>query len=227
MTPARSNPQRRQKTPWRTESIPKDCLKAAESLQEFAWLEQFYLAGGTALALTLGHRISVDLDFFSETNQLRPNERHRIISDLTRIGAKIQDESEGTVHAVLGNTAVSFFRYGYPCVRPLKRWKNIGVADPADIGLMKLGAVMGRGSKKDFYDLYALLHGGYELPQLLRLSRKKFKGHADFPFQALKALVYFDDADSETAPRMTENVPWTSVKMHIQKEVHKASRLYR
>src|SRR5438874_2403953 len=84
---------------WKTEAIPSGCLKAAQALDSLPWLKDFYLAGGTALALYYGHRLSVDLDFFSPKNDLGFTEREAILESLRSIGSEIEEEKNGTVHA--------------------------------------------------------------------------------------------------------------------------------
>lgn len=204
---------------WKTEALTKDCLEAAHSLQEQPWLKSFYLAGGTALALWYGHRISVDLDFFSESNPLQFVERQTLIQGLKKIGAEIEEEKDGTVHALCGPTHLSFFKYSYSLFKPTKLWNSIPVADPLDIGLMKIGAIIGRGSKKDFYDLATILERDYSLKKLFRYSEKKFQGHRDFRFQAVRALIYFDDAEQEPAPKLIDGKSWEEIKIFFENEV--------
>ncbi len=202
------------------EALPKQGRDTAGKLGRLPWLEDFYLAGGTALALLFGHRISVDLDFFSQKNTLGFSERQRAVADLISLRAQIEEEKEGTVHIRCQNTHVSFFRYAYPLLRPTTRWEGLQIAHPEDIALMKMGAIIGRGSKKDFFDLYVLLHeGGLSLPKLFRRSKKKFEGSRDFQLQALRAMVYFDDAEREPDPRLIKKLSWPEVKRFFEREV--------
>lgn len=211
---------------WKTEAIPKGCLQAAQALDPLPWLGDFYLAGGTALALTFGHRLSVDLDFFSTTNPLDFSARPPILESLRDLGARIEEEKEGTLHARLKGTHLSFFRYRYPLLRGLRRWKHLRIAHPIDIGLMKLGAIVGRGSKKDFVDLYEILNNGVSLSQLLRLAPKKFPGSLDFKVQALRALVYFADADQEPDLLSRQRLSWPAVKRFLETEVRSLSKAF-
>lgn len=209
---------------WRTDAVTKPCLDAAAGLSALPWLRQFYLAGGTALALYYGHRISVDLDFFSDTNALGFAERQRCLKDLIALKAVIEEEKDGTLHARYKKTHISFFRYTYPLLREKNEWIKIPMANPDDIALMKVGAIIGRGSKKDFFDLHRYLQEKTSLSKLLKMSKKKFRGTLDFPLQAMRAMVYFNDAEYEPDPRMLTKVSWPEVKRFFEKEVRSIAR---
>jgi len=206
---------------WHEEAVPSGCRETADRLKSFPPLGEFYLAGGTAVALYYGHRISVDLDFFSGSNSLDFSRRQELISGLNKLGIEIAEEKEGTLHARHGQTHLSLFRYSYPTLRPLRRWNSIQVAHPIDIALMKVGAIIGRGSRKDFIDLYLILQNEISIEKLLRLSKKKFKGVRDLVFQACKALVYFQDAETEPPLRMLATISWKAVKDFFETEVRK------
>jgi hypothetical protein len=121
-------------------------------------LRPFYLGGGTALALRLGHRISQDLDLFANIETLDDSVRRSIVEEL-RKGHSVnllQDSPLGLVLEVDGQ-AVSFFSYGYPLLQPTELVSGVQVAGILDIGLMKLDAIAGRGMRKDFYDLYFIV----------------------------------------------------------------------
>jgi hypothetical protein len=212
---------------WHAEALPKGCLDGAQKLRSFSWLTEFYLAGGTALALHYGHRVSVDLDFFSPTNDLGLAGRDPILEGLESIRAGIEEQKDGTIHARLGKTHISFFRYRYPLLRPPTVWKGIRIAGTTDIGLMKVGAIIGRGSKKDFVDLYTILKKSMPLSKLLRLSPRKFGAGQDFLLQAYRAMVYFADADREPMPRLLAAISWDEVKRFFESEVRKLARPFR
>jgi len=212
---------------WHAACLPKGCRDGAQALKGFAWLKEFYLAGGTALALHYGHRLSVDLDFFSPTNDLGLTGREPLLKDLEGIGATIEEQKDGTIHARLGKTHVSFFRYHYPLIQPPALWQGIRIAGIHDIGLMKIGAIIGRGSKKDFIDLYAILKKDASLPKLLRLARRKFGSGEEFPLQAFRALVYFADAEREPTPRILAKITWDEVKRYFENKIRKSASPFR
>jgi len=212
---------------WRTDALTPGCLKSAQKLKTFPWLKDFYLAGGTALALRYSHRVSVDLDFFSRQNALDWGGREPLLESLESLGSAMEEQKDGTIHARHGTTHVSFSRYRYPLLAPLARWDGIAVAAPLDIGLMKIGAIIGRGSKKDFMDLYVLAQNGPTLSTLLRAAPKKFSAGADFTLQACRALVYFKDAEEEPSLKMLRPVSWPEVKRFFEAEVRRLSHAYK
>lgn len=205
--------------PWKIQALTPGCQRTARQLGRLTALRPFYLAGGTALALWYGHRLSVDLDFFSCANPLGFTERHLLMEELRGVQGTLEEEKEGTIHVQLKGTHVSFFRYRYPLLRPFGTWEGLSVAHPIDIGLMKLGAIIGRGSKKDFWDLYMILQKELSLRQLLRLARKKFKDTPTLALQAYRALVYFQDADQEPMPKLFLPFSWPQVKHFFESEV--------
>ncbi|OGR58632.1 MAG: hypothetical protein A2X36_00570 [Elusimicrobia bacterium GWA2_69_24] len=179
----------------------------------------FYLAGGTALALRLGHRVSLDLDLFSDRNALGAAERQALLRGLTASGpVKIREEKDGTCHLDLGGTSVSLFHYAYPALGRCERWSGLAVASLDDIAAMKLSAVLGRGSKKDFIDLHELCRR-LGLERVMKAGGRKFSRHRDFPLQAARALVYFEDADKEAMPRMLASTTWEEVKSYFARAI--------
>ena len=209
---------------WHLESLTPGCRETARRLGESPRMGAFYLAGGTALALAYGHRVSVDLDFFSSTNPLGFVERQALLEDFRKCGMEVEEEKDGTVHGRHKATHVSFFRYPNPLLRPVRLWDRLRVAHPVDIGLMKLGAIIGRGSRKDFIDLYFILERELSLARLLRLIPRKFPGRRDVRVQALRALVYFADADAEPPPKVAASLSWARVKAFFEREVRSLAR---
>lgn len=204
---------------WREEVLDEAGLAAAARLAEAA--EGFQLAGGTALALRLGHRVSLDLDLFSAENSLGGEQRRALLDALKASGPlKIKDEKDGTCHLDLGGTAVSLFHYDYPVLARPQRWRGLELASLEDIAAMKLSAVLGRGSKRDFIDLHELcLKMG--LKRVMSTAGRKFPRHEDFPLQAARALVYFEDAEKEPMPRMLGPATWDGVRAYFEAAVPK------
>ncbi|MBI4226826.1 MAG: nucleotidyl transferase AbiEii/AbiGii toxin family protein [Candidatus Omnitrophica bacterium] len=187
--------------------------------------QDFYLAGGTGLALRLRHRRSVDLDFFSRTNRLAFEERRDLHARLRRLPDWVVVETKhGTLHGTVGRTRISFFHYDAPLLKPPVRWKAVRIASLEDIGVMKLGAIIGRGSRKDFVDLYVICRR-IPLRRLLALGPRKFTRSRDFTLQALKALSYFQDAEREPAITMRPPVAWSEITAFFQREVRKLTGL--
>lgn len=180
--------------------------------------QEFYLAGGTGLALLINHRRSVDLDFFSRKNRLDFEGRRQLLSRLRSISGWNQVEAkEGTLHGRIGRVKVSFFWYDLPLIRPMIRRGKLQIASLEDIGLMKVGAIIGRGSRKDFVDVYAVCQK-IPLKALLAHAGRKFKDSRDFTLQAMKALDFFEDAERE--PLLTEVAwSWPQVKVFFEVQV--------
>ena len=188
------------------------------------WVKDFYLAGGTALALQLGHCTSVDFDFFSPTNPVLTGWRERAIADLESRGKmEIQSQNDGTLLLRFDDVPMSFFHYPYPFIAPPTTVDNLQIASVLDIGLMKIAAIIGRGRKRDFVDLYFIAQD-IPLTELLDQSLQKFPNVRDFPLQAARALVYFADAEQDKMPRMFQQVQWSRVKKYFEREVARISK---
>ena len=174
----------------------------------------FYLAGGTALAIHLAHRISVDLDWFTQ----RPFADGMLLAQAIRasnVDLEIEQVSPGTLHGEIQGVRVIFLHYQYPMLQPVKIWDetNCPLASLEDLACMKLSALAQRGARKDFCDLYALGKKAFSLQDMLGFYRKKF----NIPDigSVLYGLVYFDDAESERMPRMLWDVNWREIKNTI------------
>lgn len=155
---------------------------------------EFYLAGGTGLALQLGHRRSADFDFFSQQPGLGMNVRNWFSNHPAFV---LRDADADTVHAELDSTKVSFIgAYRYPRVEPAVNAEGLRLAGVADIGLMKLLAITHRATVRDYVDLAAILRDRISLDALLQLSLKKY-GNRFNRMVPLKALVSFQDLDEE------------------------------
>ena len=183
-------------------------------------LERWTLAGGTGLALQLGHRYSEDLDFFNaeafETDPLIER-----LSDVEPLS--IQSRSSETLHVVMGGLRVSFLGMQAPLVYPSTRYRGLMLADPRDIAIMKLVAIGGHGSRKDFVDLYFFLQAGGSLESTLELTHRRFHRIDYNEYHLLKSLVYFEDAEAEPMPRMLREASWTAIKKTITAEVRRLS----
>ena len=183
-------------------------------------LETWTLAGGTGLALQLGHRYSEDLDFFSS----EAFEADALIKRLSNVGPlSIQSRSSATLHAVLESLRVSFLGMEAPLVYPGTPYRGLTLADPRDVAVMKLVAIGGRGSRKDFVDLYFYLQAGGSLESTLALARRRFQRIDYNEYHLLKSLVYFEDAETEPLPRMLRKASWPAIKKRIVAEVQRLS----
>ena len=197
----------------RWEAVTAGTRNLLAVLGQLPMLRPFYLAGGTALALRLGHRISQHLDLFAKIETLDDILRHTLIQSLSREHSinLLQDSPLGLVLEVDG-LAVSFFSYGYPLLGSTDEVNGIQIADLLDIGLMKLDAIAGRGMRKDFYDLY-FIASKISLDELFARGVDKYPQTRGFGVRVLTALVDFDIADQQEEPRLLQPVGWTQVKL--------------
>lgn len=171
---------------------------------------RFYLAGGTALSLQIGHRLSVDLDFFSSTEDI-PSARELIERTLNPFQTMLADSSWGNLVYLVNDVRVGFYGYGYPLVAPLIVAEDIRLASIEDIGLMKFDALLARASRKDFYDLYFICKS-HSLRELLDKAPQKYPSVRDFEVQVVKRFVFFENAENETNPVLLNEIDWQSVK---------------
>ncbi len=199
------------------ETINSATKRVWEKIVENSLAKDFYLVGGTALAIQMGHRESIDLDWFGkgDFDVKRLKEK---LSDLGEL--RIEAEEESTLHASLDRVKVTFLSYSYPLIFPLIDFEGGFLADKRDIATMKLDAISSRGSKKDFVDLYFLLKE-YSLGELLGLFERKYRGIKYNQLHLIKSLTYFKDAEEEPLPKMIQKVSWEGVKSTIQREVKK------
>jgi len=210
------------------EVLPEEARQVLKLLAGQPWVPDFYLAGGTGLALQIGHRISVDLDLFSASDSLSFESRSRIVSSLEGAAGQgrftVDQEKEGTLDVRLHGIGISLFHYTYPLVAPLVPiLGGLKAASLEDIGLMKIAGIIGRGSKRDFLDLY-FVGRSIPLKQLLELGATKFPHVRDFAPQAARALVYFEDAEGQRMPKMLQPVTWEEVKRYFLQEIGQMSR---
>lgn len=197
--------------------LPAEQVKLFHFLSGQSWLEKFYLAGGTSLALQIGHRESIDFDFFT-LDHFNTSEIKEILSDLGNY--EPLTEANNTLYAILNDVRISFFRYKYPLVQPPHRENYMSMASILDVGLMKLEAIAGRGAKKDFIDLFFILKK-FPMNELLENYEKKYGVSAHNHYHLMKSLSYFEDAEKERMPVMYEKVTWEQVKKMISTEIKK------
>jgi predicted nucleotidyltransferase component of viral defense system len=199
------------------ETLPDHVQRLLKQLGQFPTVAPFYLAGGSAVALHLGHRISVDLDFFTAQDDYVAGP---LIQDLQSVGhLVIRQQSPGTLNATLEETHVSFFVYPYPLLEELNTLWGVQVAGLSDLALMKLAAIGQRGRKRDFIDLYHICHSGYALHNLLSQMPAKFPKVTYPSYHVLRSLAYFADAEADPMPLMLAPLDWAEVKRFFEREV--------
>ena len=189
---------------------------ALERMAPFLSSQGWYLGGGTALALILGHRRSVDLDWFTDEKLADPQGWVLRMQD-AGVTLIVRSVERGTVHGTVRGVKVSLFEYRYPLLQPLLNWPKMkcSLASLDDLACMKLSAVAQRGSKKDFIDVFALIQKHKPLCELLQLYQEKYAVQDIGPL--LYGLTYFDDANKERTPRMVWRVSWPDIKKTIER----------
>lgn len=200
-------------------AVSEKTIKDLEILKKAGALKGFYLAGGTGLAFLLNHRESHDLDFFSQSAFNEP----RLAEHLQKIGQfSLEKKEEGTLRGLFENTILSFFHYPYPLLEELKFIDGIPIASLTDIACMKIDAISSRGTKRDFVDVYAIIHQGkIKLSDLLDAFAKKY-GSLDYNLEHVKkSLVYFEDAENDPMPDMLLPLNWKTVKDYFISEIKK------
>lgn len=199
---------------WHREVITGPTEATLGALRDARLLDQFYLAGGTGLALQIGHRLSHDLDFFA--NDLFDEEI--LLQRVQKLeGFSLTAKAPHTIHASIRGTKVSFLGYTYPLLFPTARFLDVAVADPRDIACMKFSAIASRGTKRDFVDLY-LSAKRFGLADLLQLFERKYEQAKYQKIHLLKSLAFFEDAEKDPMPDMLVPLDWNDVKQFFLRE---------
>lgn len=177
-----------------------------------------YLAGGTALALILGHRQSVDLDWFC-ADHFDPEQLARQLSSLKTF--ETSDAAKGKLHGIFGGMRLTWLNYPNPLLDDFITTADmpaLKLASLKDIAVMKLAALSHRGSAKDFVDLYVLAKHNISLRQIIKDMPSKFPGKKINNYHIIKSLSYFDDAENEPLPKMFIEFDWQSLKNFFLEE---------
>lgn len=190
------------------------------------WGPDFYLAGSAALAAYLGHRAVGNIDLMGAVNRLNGAERKTLLADLLEMDPDLRVETahDGYMFVRTGGDgiALKFFHYPYPLVEPLEELDGMAVVSAVDLGLMKLGAIIGRARRRDFVDLY-LLCRRLPLADLLRRAADKYGHVRDFPVQALKGLADRPLVPDEPMPPLHKPLSWEEVERWIDEQVRRLS----
>lgn len=200
-----------------TYAVPARTLDLLKLLASQPCLREFYLVGGTSLALQIGHRLSYDLDFFAATNSNLDNIENEL---LLLPGMIMKSRSNYALFLELENIKIDVLNYPYPFISPPIIMENIKLASKEDIVAMKLKTIMNRGAKRDFYDIYFLLEE-FTVEQMLALFERKYQNIEVLAIY--KSLGYFEDAEEQENPVLLKNksLTWQQVKQRIIKETAK------
>jgi Nucleotidyl transferase AbiEii toxin, Type IV TA system len=208
------------------EALTATTLQAYRQVTKLPFIRNFYLAGGTGLALHLGHRFSIDLDLFSpESTAVGPDQRDTLRVLLQDPTLNITYDTDGTFAVVWREVGISFFRLVlYPLVQKPLLLEGVPLATLAEIGAMKLAAIIDRGARKDLVDLYYILQN-ISLEEIFQLAAIKYAHVHSFPVSSVRALAYFTDADALPMPRMLDRTPWTKMKNFLEHQAMEAGRM--
>lgn len=196
-------------------TIDTKTLELLRTLQKIRIFSELRLVGGTALALQLGHRKSIDIDLFG---CLKADNFELSETLLQFKEVKLLTKTKNINIYLIDGIKVDIVSYPYPWLDKPFILDNILMADQKDIAAMKLSAITNRGRKKDFIDLYFLLQI-YSFHDMLNFYSQKFNDGS--VLLVLKSLTYFDDADMEESPVMLNQVKWEKIKSYIVNQLNK------
>lgn len=201
-------------------TLPKDTKKALDFLSTQEWLRKtdWYLAGGTALALQAGHRRSIDLDFFIK------DARFDNVDLLSRISLRdnleIDLSKDNTIFAKLLGSKISFIAYPFflPQQKPLW-YGSVRILNKIDIAVMKIVAISQRGRKRDFFDLYWCVKNIEPLEAIIKRLPQQYPSVAHNYHHILKSMMYFEDAENDLDPEIFFKASWKEVKDFFNREI--------
>jgi predicted nucleotidyltransferase component of viral defense system len=193
------------------DAVPAGTMDILEHFANLSCMKDFYLVGGTSLALQIGHRLSIDLDFFSDTKK----DLLVIENELMFIeGIKLKNSSNYALFLEYKGVKIDIINYPYTFISEPIIYNGINLCHIDDICAMKLKTAMNRGAKKDFYDIYFLLQQT-TLSKMFELFEKKYANIT--PIAILKSLTYFEDAEETETPVLLKekSLTWEQVKKSI------------
>lgn len=198
-------------------TVDQGTLELLKSLMQQPFLSDYNLVGGTALALQLGHRKSIDLDLFTSMDIDTINLKNQLeqIYKISDVASNKNGLSLFIEYPEKSNNMVKvdFVKYQYGLLRELIVIDGIRLLSIEDIIPMKLSAAANRGTKKDFFDLYFLLQV-YSLKEMMKLFEQKFSNFNNF--YIVKSLTYFDDAENDIDPVVINPCSWCEVKEYMR-----------
>lgn len=202
------------------ETVQPGTLGLLKLLMQDDYLKDFNLVGGTALALHLGHRMSDDIDLFTSSQYPLVYLKDYIQKNFS---ADVYAETPIGLRCYIQKVKTDFLNYPYPPMDETVTTEGIRMLQVPDIAAMKLSAINNRGAKRDFYDLYFLLHE-FSLDELVKFFKKKYK--ISDSFSLLRSLSYFDDAEKDTDPVLLsgKKPTWHQVKKFIVVKVNEYVR---
>lgn len=185
-------------------------------LMQMPELHSFGLVGGTNLSLRFGHRLSIDLDLF--TNEPFDTEKTYNLLEATFPNILQASQSENMLFLYINEVKIDMVLLPYPYLNPIEEVEGIRLVSVEDIAAMKLSAIARRGVKKDFWDIAELLEM-FSLAEMLEFYKAKYSSRDIF--HLLRSLVYFDDAETQKDPDPIKKATWNQIKSTVQNAVEK------
>ena len=190
-------------------SVSTELLELLEFVMNQREFNEFNLVGGTSLALQMGHRISIDIDLFGASEI----DEDLFLEVLKKYGTvQVIKKSKNILICSVNGIKVDFVNYQYRLLESPLLEENIRLVKKKDIAAMKVNAVAGRGSIKDFIDIYFLLNE-FSIKEMIGFYLQKYPDGSEFMVR--KSLTYFDDADNEEAPILFHDISWSEIKKTI------------
>lgn len=190
-------------------SVSAELLELLEFIMNQREFNEFNLVGGTSLALQMGHRISIDIDLFGASEI----DEDLFLEVLKKYGTvQVIKKSKNILICSVNGIKVDFVNYQYRLLESPLLEENIRLVKKKDIAAMKVNAVAGRGSIKDFIDIYFLLNE-FSINEMIGFYLQKYPDGSEFMVR--KSLTYFDDADNEEAPILFHDISWSEIKKTI------------
>lgn len=203
------------------QALLPDTFRAIQLAASVPDIQRAYLAGGTALALRLGHRVSVDLDFFTR----EVFDEQVVGMELARLPEfKEERRAWRTVKGKIGQTDFSLFYYKYPLIEGVDEFEGVKVLRNKDIAAMKINALYDRGTRRDFADIYFLAKE-FSLEEMMGFYDQKYGGLEDKKYSIIRSLNYFGDADAEIKkPKMLMSYSWEEAKKFFHNEAMRLAK---
>jgi Nucleotidyl transferase AbiEii toxin, Type IV TA system len=202
--------------------VSPEIISLIQELQQLPGLKDFYLVGGTSLALQMGHRNSIDIDLFSK-NDFTAEEIEEMLKPKFTFTATLARKN--TVLAVVNNIKTDFIKHDYPLILPPITEEGVTFLSKEDIAAMKLHAIIQSGKRlKDFIDIYFLLQY-FSMQQMVDFFAKKYT--YSNPLIAIKAVNFFDEIDENIdPPRLLKPLSLKEIKKRIQEATQKPHKTF-
>jgi hypothetical protein len=199
------------------QTVEPSTFSLLSQLMNLEVLSTYNLVGGTGLSLKLGHRISIDIDLFSK-EKIENEVIINCLSETFQNKFVLISSNKVGIFCKINNIKVDLIHYNFDLINPIEEFENLRIVSSEDIAAMKIQAILGRGVKKDFYDLFELLNQ-FSLNEIIQFHKSKY------PLQTLnitipQAITYFEEADESEDPISLRNETWDEVKKGLRKVVN-------